>query len=116
MLRMLRISTLAAVFAAVVFAQVDAGTVTGTVRDASGAVIPGATVIVESVGTGLRIEVGTGAQGIYVSPPLRPGEFTVEVRSEGFDPAAKRFTLEVNQRAGVVRAWSGRVADSRSLP
>ena len=99
MLRMLRITTLAAICAAVAFAQVDAGTVTGTVRDASGAVIPGATVIVESVGTGLRVEVGTGAQGIYVSPPLRPGEFTVEVRSEGFDPAAKRFTLEVNQRA-----------------
>ncbi len=96
-----RITILGAICAAMAFGQVDAGTVTGTVRDSTGAVIAGATVVIESVGTGLRIESGTGAQGIYVSPPLRPGEFTVEVRSEGFEPAAKRFRLEVNQRAVV---------------
>ena len=97
----LRIAALGALCAASAFGQVDAGTVAGTVRDSTGAVIAGATVIIESVGTGLRIETGSGAQGIYVSPPLRPGEFTVEVRSEGFEPAAKRFRLEVNQRAVV---------------
>ena len=96
-----RVVALGALCVTVCFGQVDAGTVTGTVRDSTGAVIPGATVIVESVGTGLLIETGTGAQGIYVSPPLRPGEFTVTVRSEGFEPAAKRFQLEVNQRAVV---------------
>ena len=101
MLRFVRICALVALGAAAAFAQVDAGTITGTVRDASGAVIPAATVIVESVETGARFEVATGAQGIYVSPPLRPGEFTVEVRTEGFEPAAKRFELEVNQRAVV---------------
>ena len=93
--------TLALLAASAIFGQVDAGTVTGTVRDASGAVIPATPVIIQSVGTGLRIEVQTGAQGIYVSPPLRPGEFTVEVRAEGFEPSAKRFELEVNQRAVV---------------
>ena len=73
----IRTFALAAASAAVAFGQVDAGTITGTVRDTTGAVIAGATVIVESGGTGLRIETSTGAQGIYVSPPLRPGEFTV---------------------------------------
>lgn len=96
-----RVAMLGALCAPVCFGQVDAGTVTGTVHDSTGAVIPGATVIIESVGTGLMIETGTGAQGIYVSPPMRPGEFTVEVRSEGFEPSAKRFQLEVNQRAVV---------------
>ncbi len=99
--KLFRAAALAAACAAAAFAQVDAGTVTGTVRDGTGAVIPGAGVIVESVGTGLRIETSSGAQGIYVSPPLRPGAFTVEVRAEGFEPAAKRFQLEVNQRAVV---------------
>ncbi len=96
-----RVAMLGALCAPLCFGQVDAGTVTGTVHDSTGAVIPGATVIIESVGTGLMIETGTGAQGIYVSPPMRPGEFTVEVRSEGFEPSAKRFQLEVNQRAVV---------------
>ena len=96
-----RVVALGALCVSVCFGQVDAGTVTGTVRDSTGAVIAGATVIVESVGTGLLIETGTGAQGIYVSPPLRPGEFTVTVSSEGFEPSAKRFQLEVNQRAVV---------------
>ncbi|MDE0627956.1 MAG: carboxypeptidase-like regulatory domain-containing protein [Bryobacterales bacterium] len=97
----IRTCILAVAGATALFGQVDAGTIAGTVRDSTGAVIAGATVIVESVGTGLRIETSTGAQGIYVSPPLRPGEFTVEVRSDGFEPAAKRFQLEVNQRVAV---------------
>ena len=100
-MRILQLVTLTAFSAVLAFGQVDAGTITGTVRDASGAVIPAANVTVESVGTGLKFEITTGAQGIYVSPPLRPQDYTVEVRVEGFDPAAKRFTLEVNQRAVV---------------
>ena len=100
-MRILQLVTLSAFSAVLAFGQVDAGTITGTVRDASGAVIPGANVTVESVGTGLKFEITAGAQGIYVSPPLRPQDYTVEVRVEGFDPAAKRFTLEVNQRAVV---------------
>ncbi len=99
--RTLRIALLTAVSATVSFGQVDAGTIAGTVRDSTGAIIAGASVTIVSEGTGLSIETGTGAQGIYVSPPLRPGAFTVEVRSEGFEPAAKRFELEVNQRAVV---------------
>ncbi len=101
MRRGIQVAVLTALSAATAFGQVDAGTITGTVHDSTGAVIAGATVIIESAGTGQRIETGTGAQGIYVSPPLRPGEFTVEVRSDGFEPAAKRFQLEVNQRAVV---------------
>ena len=94
-MRILQLMTLTVFSAVLAFGQVDAGTITGTVHDGSGAVIPGANITVESVGTGLKFEITTGAQGIYVSPPLRPQEYTVEVRVEGFDPAAKRFTLEV---------------------
>ena len=100
-MRILQLVTLTVFSTVLAFGQVDAGTITGTVRDASGAVIPAANVTVESLGTGLKFEITTGAQGIYVSPPLRPQDYTVEVRVEGFDPAAKRFTLEVNQRAVV---------------
>ena len=83
------------------WAQVDAGTITGTVHDATGAVIPGASITIVNEGTGQQIATESGAQGIYVSPPLRPGAYRVEARADGFEPAGKRFTLDVNQRAAI---------------
>src|SRR5262245_31979179 len=52
-----------------VAAQVDSGTITGTVSDSSGAAIPHAQVIVTNAGTNQAIEVETNSAGIYVSPP-----------------------------------------------
>ena len=59
-MRILQLVTLTLFSAALAFGQVDAGTITGTVRDASGAVIPAANITVESVGTGLKFEITTG--------------------------------------------------------
>ena len=80
-------------------AQLDTGTITGTVYDASGASIPAAKISIRSFATNQTIEVKTSEQGIYVSPPLRPGEYTVTVSAEGFEGAAKRLQLDVSQRA-----------------
>ena len=109
---LLRLSALTLATGSLAWAQVDAGTVTGTVRDASGAVIPGATVSIECTGTGLKIGTSTGAPGVYVSPPLRPGVYTMVVRGAGFEPSAKHFAFEVNHRAAIDFALSvGAVTD-----
>jgi hypothetical protein len=84
-----------------VAAQVDSGTITGAVRDSSGAAIPHAQVVVTNAGTSQAIEVATNNDGIYVSPPLRPGEYVVTVSAQGFEKAAKKLQLDVSQRAGV---------------
>ncbi|MBI1358425.1 MAG: hypothetical protein GC160_29160 [Acidobacteria bacterium] len=96
--RLLILTALAAVMA---FAQVDTGSITGVVSDSSGAAIPGAAVAIKNQGTGQNIPLTTNESGLYVSGPLRPGIYTVEVTSDGFEPAAKRLTLDVNQRAAV---------------
>src|SRR5580704_12565934 len=79
-------------------AQVDTGTISGLVRDASGGGIPGAPVILRDQSTGLATEIATNPAGLYVSPPLRAGTYVVEVRANGFEAAAKRVQLDVSQR------------------
>jgi len=99
--RCLRSLLLAVLLTTVLFGQADRGTITGTVKDASGAVIPGSSVTIRSEGTGQAIELTANEAGVYVSGPLRPGVYTVEARNPGFQPSAKRFTLEITQRAVV---------------
>src|SRR5579864_3974490 len=65
-------------------AQVDTGTILGTVTDASGAVIPGAKVTIRNEGTSFTQSTTTSASGTYVFTPLRIGTYTVEVEKEGF--------------------------------
>ena len=82
----------AAVFAAFIlsaasplFAQGITGTVTGTVKDASGGVIPGATVtlISESKGTS-SAPVVTSATGDFVFPNLAADKYTIQVEMPSF--------------------------------
>lgn len=96
-----RMLVLAALATAVASAQIDTGSIAGVVSDGSGATIPGSSVVIRNEGTGQASTLSTNEAGIYVSGPLRPGVYTIEVRAEGFEPRAKRFTLEVSQRAAV---------------
>ena len=65
-------------------AQVDTGTIRGTVRDNTGAVIPRATVTIRNEGTGITQSTTTNESGLYVFTPLRIGPYTVEVEQTGF--------------------------------
>jgi hypothetical protein len=76
--------------AGLTWAQVDTGTIAGSVRDASGALIPQAAVRITETQTNNRFEVLTDKQGDYVSPPLRVGTYTVSVVLPGF----KMYTRE----------------------
>jgi hypothetical protein len=66
------------------YAQVSGATLTGTVKDASGAVIPNAQVSVTNVATGVNRRIVTDAAGFYTMSSLLPGDYQVAVSATGF--------------------------------
>jgi len=74
---------LCALAASLAFAQ-TAGTIQGTATDDSGAVIPGAAVVVTGVETGTTSSLTTNEVGFYKTPPLNPGLYSVTCSSDGF--------------------------------
>jgi hypothetical protein len=83
-----------------VFAQTS-GTITGTVRDPQGAVVPKASITTAHIGTGASRSVMSDSAGGYVVPLLPIGEYQVTVESRGFKKSAARVTLEAQQTARV---------------
>src|SRR5262249_26518019 len=59
-------------------------TITGTVVDGSGAVLPGVTITARNVGTGLVRTVVTNESGRYQIPGLPPGRYSVTAELQGF--------------------------------
>src|ERR1022692_1080948 len=84
------------------FGQADTGTITGTVTDASHAVVPAATVTIVATETNSRRTVATNSAGRYSSGPLPVGSYQVEVRAKGFKNLVRSgLTLQVQQTAVV---------------
>ncbi len=67
-----------------VFGQTTFGSITGTVTDPTGAVIPGAAVSVTNAGTGIERKVTTSAGGVFNVPNLDIGAYRVTVNASGF--------------------------------
>jgi hypothetical protein len=83
------------------FAQSTA-TLSGTVTDPSGAVVPGAKVIVHSLATGAERALVTDDAGLYVAPSMEPGDYQVQAIAQGFSQyTVKKVTLQVDQRVTV---------------
>src|SRR6267142_2917520 len=66
------------------FAQTFRGTILGSVTDSSGAAVPGATVTIKNVDTGLVRTVTTSDDGSYAAPELPIGTYSVSVEKAGF--------------------------------
>jgi len=121
-------------------AQVDTGSITGTVRDPSGAVVSGAKVTLTNEGTGIALSTQTGADGIYSFSPVRIGTYTIEASATGFKkeiqthvavdvsarvlqnfslvPGQVTETVEVTSAAPVLQSQDasvGQVVDQRSV-
>ena len=77
---------------------VETGIITGIVKDNTGAAIPNAHVDVLNANTGLKSNTNSDSQGIFVSPPLHPGDYTVVVEAPGFSKVVEHVRLEVGQR------------------
>jgi hypothetical protein len=74
-----------------VWGQVNTGTISGTVRDASGAAVAGATVTVRNTATSAERTATSGDSGQYTIPGLAPGIYDLTVTSTGF----AKFTAQV---------------------
>ncbi len=88
--------------------------ISGTVRDASGAAVPDATVQVTQTDTGLVRTVASGPDGRYVIPNLPVGPYKMEVSKSGFSTYVQTgFTLQVNSNPTMdVSLKVGSVAES----
>jgi len=84
-----------------VWAQVDTATVTGTVRDSSGAVLPNVTVTATEMDTGIRTTAKTASDGNYVITPLKIGTYSVSAQANGFQTGTQQnivLNVQQNQR------------------
>jgi hypothetical protein len=83
-------------------AQVTTGSILGTVHDASGAVVPGATVTITDTGKGTTSIKQTDSEGNYDVPFLIPGTYNVSVEMTGFKRSVQsNIVLDIDQKASV---------------
>ena len=83
----------------VCLAQTSSGEISGRVVDASGAVIPGASVTLTNQATGEQRATSTGTDGLFSFPSIQPAAYSVLVKSQGFKELSKRdLNLSASQR------------------
>jgi outer membrane receptor protein involved in Fe transport len=81
-------------------AQVFNARITGTLKDATGSNIPGATVTAKQIETNQSKTAESDANGLYIIPLLLPGTYEVTVEAKGFQPVIRRdVILGANQTA-----------------
>jgi len=80
------------------FGQAESGTVSGTITDNTGAVVPGATVTMTSVNTAQTRSAVTGSAGEYAVPSLRPDTYSITVEREGFQKYSRKVVVDVGSR------------------
>jgi len=83
-------------------AQVDTGTILGTIKDQSGGVLPGATVTVTHEGQGFSLSTVTREDGTFIITPVRTGAYTVRVEFPGFRNTERRGIGVSIQQSAVV--------------
>ena len=99
------------VFASTASAQFERGTISGTVKDASGGVVPGVTLTATNLATQTPTVAVSDATGYYTFPNLRPGQYTLSAELEGFKKsvreslqldAAGALTIDFTLEAGAI--------------
>ncbi|MBZ5621181.1 MAG: carboxypeptidase-like regulatory domain-containing protein [Acidobacteriia bacterium] len=98
MRNLLSVVLLSLLLATAAFSQTTS--ITGTVTDPTGAVVPGATLTLVNLETGTERSVVTDKDGRYFMPQLTPGSYRLTAKSPGFaDEVVNRIELLVNQPA-----------------
>lgn len=96
---MLRLLSVSLVVASLAFAQESTGSISGTVTDPSGAVIPQAAITVTNVRTGVSRSETSNGDGLFVVTNLAVGDYTLTAEAHGFKKfEAQQIRLDVNDR------------------
>jgi len=83
---------------AISFGQMNTGEISGVVKDQTGALLPGATVVAEQTATGLRFTTAADNAGTYLLPGLPIGSFVVTASARNFKQAVlPAFELHVGE-------------------
>ena len=96
------------------WAQQTTGTIQGTVRDQSGGILPGATIVAKHVQTGRLADALANENGQYTIPLLQPGTYELTFSLTGFQPqTVKGIELHVNDRLDIIgKLGVGAVSES----
>jgi hypothetical protein len=84
---------LVAFLAAVSFAQAPVGTISGTITDPSGAVVPDAPITVRNKATGFERKTKSENDGTYSAPALPAGQYEIQVQKQGFRTLLQEVTV-----------------------
>lgn len=71
----------------------QASTLSGTVKDPSGALIPGAQIEITGENLAQPVDLTSDTFGRFVSPDLKPGKYTIRIVHDGFEPQEKSLDL-----------------------
>lgn len=79
------------------YSQTDRATITGTVRDTTGAVLPGAAVKATNIDTMAVYTSPTNEDGVYTIPSLPVGHYTLAVSRDGFKAYARTGLAQIGR-------------------
>ena len=82
-------------------AQTGAARMQGTVKDSSGAVIPGAKVVAEHIDTGTSVNTQTNSSGYFVFPSVQTGRYRVIAEAPGLESWRGELQLTTGQEAAL---------------
>jgi Carboxypeptidase regulatory-like domain len=98
-MQMLILASILLLTAVAAMAQATTGTLKGTVLDANGAVVAGASVAIKNDATGSVVTSTTSGEGTFGASNLLPGTYTVTVEAPGFKRSAN---TGVNVKVGII--------------
>jgi hypothetical protein len=97
-LRLVVIALISSIPPSMAFAQTNTGEIGGIVRDASGAVVPGASVVATHIASGTVVERQTDREGRFFLPAMRTGQWDISATLAGFSPHThKGVFLEIGR-------------------
>ena len=87
------------------FAQLTVGHVTGTIKDASGAIVPGATLTLTNEATGIVATTISTSSGDYTFEQVNPGSYSLRVNAKGFQ-AQITHGIQVHVQGSVTQDYA----------
>ena len=92
------------------------GTIQGNITDAQAGAVPGATITIRNVATGVERSLVSDAAGDYLAPSLAPGRYLIEARLTGFQNQEREVDVDVARTVVVnIRLTVGVVAETVSV-